>query len=88
MKDYQKTLLLGILITILLYLHYHKNIEQELFTNQINNIPNCYNPKFTMETNNNIIKHCADIKGISNGCHDTDLNKKRNPKLSAFSIFG
>lgn len=90
-KDYEKTLLLGILITILLYIHYNKNTMNEYFTDPIQNqdIPNCYNPIFTKEIDGNIVKHCADINGIMNGCQETDLSKDNaDTTLSAFSIFG
>ena len=93
MKDYQKTLLLGILILIFLCVHY-KPIEQ--FTNPTTTLPqintrvaDCKNPTFSKEVDNNIIKHCADINGIGHGCDETDISTEgSDAKLSAFSIFG
>lgn len=81
MENYQKTLLLGILIIILLFVHYHKSSNIEPF------VANCHNPQFDKEVNGNIIKYCAEIDGIGHGCNESDLTKT-DPALSAFSIFG
>jgi hypothetical protein len=85
MEKYQRTLLLGLLILVVICIYY-SNKSKEHFEDI--HIPQCHNPYFELKGTGDDMEYCAKIDNIGQGCQKFDKGLNRNPLLAAFSIFG
>lgn len=104
LKQLDKTIILGLLVLFVLYQYYQRQQSEHFTNDNNNTTdtnnksddyvipefkpPKCLDAKFTTRGDPHDLEYCGDIYGIGKGCQKFEKSSGRDPKLSAFSIFG